>query len=109
MTCCQHVTQQIDTADIQAVAVTTFGVDGAPFDADGQQLYPIISWKCPRTQEVMAQTLQDLGVDNVFTESGVGNYSFNTLFKLKWLKENEPAVYARWTSGCSFPPCSLTV
>ncbi|MGF1689056.1 L-fuculokinase [Photobacterium japonica] len=95
VTCCQQVTQQINIADIQGVAVTTFGVDGAPFDADGQQIYPIISWKCPRTQEVMPQTLQELGIDKVFTESGVGNYSFNTLFKLKWLKENEPAVYAK--------------
>ncbi|MGF1724827.1 L-fuculokinase [Photobacterium nomapromontoriensis] len=95
VTCCQHVTSSVNKADITSLAVTTFGVDGAPFDSNGKQIYPIISWKCPRTNEVMEQTLAELGADAVFTHNGVGKYNFNTVFKLKWLKENEPAVYAK--------------
>src|SRR5512146_1894810 len=38
---------------ILGVTVTTFGVDGALVDKDGQLLYPVISWKCPRTVSVM--------------------------------------------------------
>ena len=30
-----------------------FGVDGALVDKQGNLLYPIISWKCPRTAAVM--------------------------------------------------------
>ncbi|MEA7515357.1 FGGY family carbohydrate kinase, partial [Salmonella enterica subsp. enterica serovar Virginia] len=33
--------------------MTTFGVDGALVDAQGKLLYPVISWKCPRTAAVM--------------------------------------------------------
>ena len=35
--------------EIKAVAVTGFGMDGLPMDRDGNPLYPMISWHCPRT------------------------------------------------------------
>lgn len=95
VTCCQHVTASLTPSDIVSVAVTTFGVDGAPFDRDGNQIYPIIAWKCPRTHEVMDQTLADLHIDSLFINNGVGKYHFNTLFKLKWLQQNEPEIYAK--------------
>ncbi|UGA56570.1 L-fuculokinase [Vibrio sp. VB16] len=93
--CCQKITTQIDSNDICAVSVTTFGVDGAPFDADGHQLYPIISWKCSRTLPVMATVEQDIDRTELYKENGIGDYSFNTLYKLKWLKDHEPDVYKK--------------
>ncbi|MGI2800885.1 L-fuculokinase [Photobacterium damselae] len=91
--CCKTVTAQINVQDIVAVAVTTFGVDGAPFDKNGQQIYPIISWKCSRTAPVMEQVSKELHRAELYIANGIGDYSFNTLFKLKWLKDNEPEVY----------------
>ncbi|MGR5221236.1 L-fuculokinase [Vibrio parahaemolyticus] len=91
--CAKTVTAQINSTDIAAVSVTTFGVDGAPFDKEGQQIYPVISWKCSRTSTVIEQVSQDLDRDELYLANGVGDYSFNTLFKLKWLKEHEPKVY----------------
>ncbi len=91
--CCQKVTEQINTQDICAVSVTTFGVDGAPFDANGQQIYPIISWKCSRTLPVMTTVENDLDRARLYEENGIGDYSFNTLYKLKWLKDHQPDVY----------------
>ncbi|MBT7122196.1 MAG: hypothetical protein HN948_04195, partial [Clostridia bacterium] len=38
-----------DKASVVGVAVTGFGMDGLPISADGQSLYPMISWHCPRT------------------------------------------------------------
>ena len=43
MDCATHTLQQLraqqqDLADIVGIAVTTFGVDGAPFDRNGKQL-----------------------------------------------------------------------
>ncbi len=94
--CVGNVTAQLPDmkrTDISAIAVTTFGVDGAPFNKDGQQIYPIISWKCSRTIAVMAQVEAEMDRQKLYLENGVGDYSFNTLYKLRWLKEHEPEVY----------------
>ncbi|MUT56067.1 L-fuculokinase [Vibrio parahaemolyticus] len=93
--CSKHVVNQVGAQNILAVTVTTFGVDGAPFDSDGKQLYPIISWKCPRTIPTMAKVEQELNRLDLYQDNGIGNYSFNTLYKLRWLKEHEPDVYAK--------------
>ena len=54
--CCAALKGELTAAGhrVVGVTVTTFGVDGAPVDARGTLLYPIISWKCPRTAAVMA-------------------------------------------------------
>ncbi|QLB12244.1 L-fuculokinase [Bisgaardia hudsonensis] len=87
--------QHIDLKNIIGIAVTTFGVDGAPFDEKGHQLYPIISWKCPRTLPVMANLAKYLDVEALYKRNGIGQYSFNTLFKLLWLKENKPDIFTK--------------
>jgi len=53
--CCAAITKDLDASAhrVVGVTVTTFGVDGAPVNANGAMLYPIISWKCPRTAAVM--------------------------------------------------------
>ena len=87
--------QQVDLKEIIGISVTTFGVDGAPFDKNGQQLYPIISWKCPRTVPVMENLSQLLDIKALYQRNGIGQYSFNTLFKLLWLKENKPDIFQK--------------
>ncbi|XPE39977.1 FGGY family carbohydrate kinase [Shigella flexneri] len=74
------------------IAVTTFGVDGALVDQHGRQLYPVISWKCPRTAAVMENIHRYMSPQQLQEISGVGAFSFNTLYKLVWLKENHPQL-----------------
>jgi len=93
--CCREVMAQVAGREICAVSVTTFGVDGAPFDAQGTQLYPIISWKCPRTTAVMQQVAVEFDREALYQQNGIGDYSFNTLYKLKWLQDNQPDIYAK--------------
>ncbi|PWI32440.1 L-fuculokinase [Vibrio albus] len=93
--CSQAVTAQLSGRQVDGVTVTTFGVDGAPFDSAGRQLYPVISWKCPRTEPVLQRLGEYLDKESLYLNNGIGSYSFNTLFKLLWLKENEPDVYRK--------------
>ncbi|TNG93518.1 L-fuculokinase [Pasteurellaceae bacterium USgator11] len=98
--CARHVVVQLshkhyDIQEIIGISVTTFGVDGAPFDRDGKQIYPIISWKCPRTLPIMQNISNYFEIEKLYTCNGIGLYSFNTLFKLLWLKENQTEIYQK--------------
>ncbi|WKS99234.1 L-fuculokinase [Gallibacterium salpingitidis] len=94
--CAKQVTKKL--ADLQlevdVIGVTTFGVDGAPF-IRGEQCYPIISWKCPRTLPVMQSLTQEFDVAALYQRNGIGQYSFNTLYKLRWLQQNEADLYQK--------------
>jgi len=92
--CTQKVVTQVGVENIVALTATTFGVDGAPFDKQGHQIYPVISWKCPRTLPVVSQVADEIDRIELYRENGVGDYSFNTLYKLRWLKQHQPDVYA---------------
>lgn len=82
-----------ESSDIITIGVTTFGVDGALFNEKLEQQYPIISWKCPRTKQQMARLPDLVDIDHLYKINGIGQYSFNTLYKMLWLKEHQPDVF----------------
>lgn len=90
--CSRQILPQIDPAQVRGITITTFGVDGALVDEKGELLYPVISWKCPRTAEVMKQVAKYLPQQKLNQISGVGEFAFNTIYKLIWLKENRPEL-----------------
>ena len=93
--CAKHVCQQLreKQLSVDVIGVTTFGVDGA-FFINGKQATPIISWKCPRTISVMQQLADQFDVAALYQRNGIGQYSFNTLYKLRWLQQNDVEHYA---------------
>lgn len=93
--CCRELQPALAGYEIRAVTVTTFGVDGALVDERGELLYPIISWKCPRTVAVMEQIRRYLDPEQLQRLSGVGQFGFNTLYKLIWLREQHPELVER--------------
>ena len=90
--CAQEAVKGIDLSQIKAITITTFGVDGALVDVQGNLLYPVISWKCPRTAKVMEEVGHYISQENLNRISGVGAFAFNTIYKLIWLKENRPEL-----------------
>lgn len=86
------VTSQIDTSRIVGVATTTFGVDGTLVAESGELLYPVISWQCKRTDSIMENIGNYIPVKELYTTSGILPYSFNTINKLIWFKENHPEL-----------------
>lgn len=94
--CAREVSERLSEQHISvdAIGVTTFGVDGAPF-IQGTQCYPIISWKCPRTLPVMKSLAEEIDVNALYQRNGIGQYSFNTLYKLRWLQQYEAELYQK--------------
>ncbi|MCI7005283.1 MAG: L-fuculokinase [Akkermansia muciniphila] len=90
--CARKIMVQVDPSQVRGVTITTFGVDGALVDAEGKLLYPVISWKCPRTAEVMKSVSKYIPQARLNEISGVGEFAFNTIYKLIWLKENRPEL-----------------
>ena len=88
--CSREVAAQIDGSRVRAVTVTTFGADGTFLDADGRMMFPVISWKCPRTIEAQRHMSRFIDPDRVVEISGVGHFSFNTLNKFIWFRETRP-------------------
>jgi L-fuculokinase len=88
----QRVVSQINSGRIAGVTVTTFGVDGTLFDKSGKMLYPVISWQCERTNPIMGNINKYLPVNELYYESGVLPFSFNTINKLIWFVEHKPEI-----------------
>lgn len=86
----RKVMAAIPQSNIIGVSVTTFGVDGALFSKDGKMLYPMISWQCGRTTPVMKNIDKYIPPGELYRESALLPFSFNTINKLVWLKENHP-------------------
>ena len=82
--CCRQIHDQLASCTVRGITVTTFGVDGALVDEQGALLYPIISWKCPRTAAVMENISQYMPARQLQQIAGVGAFAFNTLYKLVW-------------------------
>jgi L-fuculokinase len=88
----QKVISQISKHRITGVTITTFGVDGTLFDKSGKMLYPVISWQCERTNPIMAGIDKYLPVNDLYFESGVLPFTFNTISKLIWFVEQKPEI-----------------
>ena len=87
-----EVTSKIDKESIVAVTTTTFGVDGTFLDTKGNLLYPVVSWQCERTVPAMQNIGKYISLEELYAINGINAYSFNTINKLIWFRENKPDV-----------------
>jgi len=87
------VVKKIENHQIVGITVTTFGVDVAPVKKDGTLLYPIISWACQRTSPIMNNIDKYIDFRLLYHINGVNRFSFNTINKLIWFKENKPEIF----------------
>ena len=88
--CTRAVAAEIDPKRVRGLTATTFGGDGTFLDAEGEMMFPVISWSCTRTIESQSHMSRYLDPDRAVEISGVGHFSFNTLNKFIWFRENRP-------------------
>ncbi len=88
----QKVVRQINRNELAGVTITTFGVDGTLFDKSGKMLYPVISWQCERTNQIMENIGKYIPLIDLYRESGVLPFTFNTINKLIWFIEHKPEL-----------------
>jgi L-fuculokinase len=89
------VMSTIESSRVAGVTVTTFGVDGTLFDRNGGMLYPVISWQCERTKLIMENIDRYIPLQELYNESGVLPFNFNTINKLIWFMEQKPDIIER--------------
>lgn len=79
----------------KAVNLTTFGVCWGAIGKGGNLLYPVISWKCPRTREQLRWAQEHLDMDDAYVRTGAPPFYFNTAFSLRWMRDHRPEVLER--------------
>jgi len=89
---CQFILKELSDVELLGVSITTFGVDGAPFDGHGKQIYPVISWACNRTAQITDELHNKLPLLDLYQKSGVHQFNFNTIYKLFWLQKHHPEI-----------------
>jgi sugar (pentulose or hexulose) kinase len=88
----QAMSKLTDKQSVLGVAVTGFGMDGLPISADGQSLYPFISWHCPRTNEIAEKFSNKFGQDYIFDISGGQFMAIHSVYRMMWMQENHPEI-----------------
>jgi L-fuculokinase len=82
----------INKTEVIGITITSFGVDGAPMKKSGEMLYPVISWACQRTAPIMKNIEKYISLEKLYQISGVNAFSFNTINKFIWFKENKAEI-----------------
>lgn len=80
---------------LHGVAVTGMGMDGVPMDADGNWLYPFISWHDPRTKPQFDAWIEKITAATTFAIGGNPVWPINSALRMLWIKENEPTIFRK--------------
>lgn len=88
-----------DGIRIDSIGIDT-GVDYVLLDSHGERVGLPVSYRDSRTDGLMAQAIAQLGKDNIYGRSGIQFLSFNTLYQLRALVEQQPELVKRWRTRC---------
>lgn len=96
---CQAVRQSLSRmtqpVSVKGVAVTGFGMDGLPLGTDGQPMYPLISWHCPRTNDIAREFSERIGQEHIFGIAGAQMMTIHSIYRMIWMKRNHPEILDR--------------
>ncbi|MCX7275845.1 MAG: FGGY-family carbohydrate kinase [Burkholderiales bacterium] len=86
----------IAAAAIKSICVSSlYGGSGIPVDASGKALYPCLIWMDRRAQDEVRWVHENVDLERLYDITGNGVDSYYGYTKMLWLREKEPAVWAR--------------
>lgn len=88
---------------IDSIGIDTWGVDYVLLDKNGERVGLPVSYRDSRTDGVMARAVDQLGKADIYGRSGIQFLPFNTLYQLRALVEQEPALVARVAHALLIP------
>lgn len=94
-TCLGRLWDGVPAASVAGVAVASMGEAGVLLHDSGQPTYPIIAWHDPRTQPQMGWLEKRISPFEVFRITGQQWRPIFSIFKLLWLRENQPEAFGR--------------
>ncbi|SDP22459.1 xylulokinase [Rhodoferax sp. OV413] len=98
VTCINGVLAQVTPAQaaIKSICVSSlYGGSGIPVDARGEALYPCLIWMDRRAQDEVHWVRDHVDLERLFDITGNGVDSYYGYTKMLWLREKEPAVWAK--------------
>ena len=81
--------------DIAGIGVTSFGETFVLTDDQGNPLAPAMLYTDPRGTEECAGLVRQLGAERIAQITGLAPHDMYSLPKILWLKNHEPALFAR--------------
>jgi xylulokinase len=85
------------TPEVAAVGLSVHGEAVTPLDEAGRPLRPTILGMDTRTDAQNAWLRERFGGQTLFERTGMPIHTINTLPKLLWIREHEPAIWERAT------------
>ena len=86
---------QCPTAEVVGIGVSSMAEAGVPLDSHDAPVYPIIAWYDNRTLPYRAWWAERLDDDALYAVTGLQPGHIYSLNKILWLRDHEPAAYAR--------------
>ncbi len=77
---------------IDSIGIDTWGVISSCWMKRGQRVGLPVSYRDSRTHGLMAQAIEHLGRANIYCRSGIQFLPFNTLYQLRALVSQQPAL-----------------
>ena len=93
--CIRRVVDALPGRRIEAVAAASMGEAGAPLDALGEPIYPIMAWFDQRSEAQAARLRRDFGEEALHSITGQHARPVFGLCKILWLRDNHPEVLQR--------------
>lgn len=88
---------------IDSIGIDTWGVDYVLLDSNGERVGLPIAYRDSRTDGLMARAIAGLGKENIYGRSGIQFLPFNTLYQLRALVEQQPALVPRVAHALLIP------
>lgn len=85
----------VDPKLIDGISISSQGITVVPVDAGLNPLYPAMTWLDVRSDAQAQRLEQEWGTRAAFTHTGKHIDACYTLFKLLWLREEEPEIYEK--------------